>query len=101
MHDATWWSFTTVAAHYSAKNMYWNIIKWAHDNLNKDNNMPDAPDNGDDITTAESGDELTSTSSDNRWKITLKSDGHLHYKLIKYLIKKQVNLVQSNFPEPP
>lgn len=86
--DATWWSFTTVAAHYSAKNMYWNIIKWAHDNLNKDNNMPDAPDNGDGITTAESGDELTSTSSDNRWKITLKSDGHLHYKLDKVSYQK-------------
>ncbi len=86
--DATWWSFTTVAAHYSAKNMYWNIIKWAHDNLNKDNDMPDAPDNGDGITTAESGDELTGTSSDNRWKITLKSDGHLHYKLDKVSYQK-------------
>ena len=86
--DATWWSFTTVAAHYSAKNMYWNIIKWAHDNLNKGNDMPDVPDNGDGITTAESGDELTGTSSDNKWKITLKSDGHLHYKLDKVSYQK-------------
>ena len=50
--------------------------------------MPDAPDNGDGITTAESGDELTGTSSDNRWKITLKSDGHLHYKLDKVSYQK-------------
>ena len=68
--DETWWSFTTVAEHYSAKNMYWKIIKWAHDNLNKDGDMPDVPDNGDGITTAESGDELTGTSSGNKWKIT-------------------------------
>ena len=50
--------------------------------------MPDAPDNGDGITTAESGDELTGTSSDNKWKITLKSDGHLYYKLDKVSYQK-------------
>ena len=86
--DETWWSFTTVAEHYSAKNMYWKIIKWAHDNLNKDGDMPDVPDNGDGITTAESGDELTGTSSGNKWKITLKSDGYLHYKLDKVSYQK-------------
>lgn len=81
--DETWWSFTTVAAHYSAKNMYWNIIKWAHDNLNKDNNMPDAPTDGSAITTSEAGNTLTGVSGDNKWTITLESDGHLHYKLVK------------------
>lgn len=81
--DATWWSFTTVAAHYSAKNMYWNIIKWAHDNLNKDNDMPDAPTDGSAITTSEAGNTLTGVSGDNKWTITLESDGHLHYKLVK------------------
>ncbi|KKB60144.1 Mfa1 family fimbria major subunit [Parabacteroides goldsteinii] len=86
--DETWWSFTTVAEHYSAKNMYWKIIKWAHDNLNKDGDMPDVPDNGDGITTAESSDELTGTSSGNTWKITLKSDGYLHYKLYKVSYQK-------------
>ena len=90
--DETWWSFTTVAEHYSAKNMYLKIIKWAHDNLNKDNDMPDAPTNGDGITTDDSKETstgiLTGTSSDNKWKITLKSDGHLHYKLDKVSYQK-------------
>lgn len=90
--DETWWSFTTVAEHYSAKNMYLKIIKWAHDNLNKDNNMPDVPTNGDGITTDDSKETstgiLTGTSSDNKWKITLKSDGHLHYKLDKVSYQK-------------
>ena len=90
--NETWWSFTTVAEHYSAKNMYLKIIKWAHDNLNKDNNMPDVPTNGDGITTDDSKETstgiLTGTSSDNKWKITLKSDGHLHYKLDKVSYQK-------------
>lgn len=81
--DETWWSFTTVAEHYSAKNMYLKIIKWAHDNLNKDNNMPDAPTDGSAITTSEAGNTLTGVSGDNKWTITLESDGHLHYKLVK------------------
>ena len=66
-----------------AKNMYWNIIKWAHDNLNKDNDMPDAPTDGSAITTSEAGNTLTGVSGDNKWTITLESDGHLHYKLVK------------------
>lgn len=81
--DETWWSFTTVAEHYSAKNMYLKIIKWAHDNLNKDNNMPDAPTDGSAITTSEAGNTLAGVSGDNKWTITLESDGHLHYKLVK------------------
>ena len=74
--DETWWSFTTVAEHYSAKNMYLKIIKWAHDNLNKDNDMPDAPTDGSAITTSEAGNTLTGVSGDNKWTITLESDGH-------------------------
>ena len=81
--DETWWSFTTVAEHYSAKNMYLKIIKWAHDNLNKDNDMPDAPTDGSAITTSEASNTLAGVSGDNKWTITLESDGHLHYKLVK------------------
>lgn len=86
-NDDTWWSFTTVAAHYSAKNMYRNIIKWVYDNLNSNNNMPDVPTDGDGITVDNSKETsegiITGTSADNKWLITLKSDGLLHYKLEK------------------
>lgn len=82
--DGTWWSFTTVAEHYSAKNMYLNIIKWVHDNLNQDSDMPDVPSDGSSITPSEATDsKLTGVSGDHNWTVTLEADGDLHYKLAK------------------
>lgn len=82
--DGTWWSFTTVAEHYSAKHMYRNIIKWVHDNLNKDKDMPDVPTDEKGITaTPESNGQLKGFTSDNKWTITLEQTVDLHYKLVK------------------
>lgn len=86
--NGTWWSFTTVAEHYSAQNMYLNIIKWVYKNLKtEDDDMPAVPDDKSSIilddTKEATGSIITGTSSDNKWEITLKSDGHLHYKLDK------------------
>lgn len=82
--DGTWWSFTTVAEHYSAKNMYLNIIRWAHDNLNKNTDMPAVPTDEKGITaTPESNGQLKGFTSDNKWTITLEQTVNLHYKLVK------------------
>lgn len=82
--DGTWWSFTTVAEHYSAKHMYRNIIKWVHDNLNKDRDMPAVPTDEKGITaTPESNGQLKGFTSDNNWTITLEQTADLHYKLVK------------------
>lgn len=82
--DGTWWSFTTVAEHYSAKHMYRNIIKWVHDNLNTANDMPAVPTDEKGITaTPESNGQLKGFTSDNKWTITLEQTVDLHYKLVK------------------
>lgn len=79
----TWWSFTTVAEHYSAKNMYWNIIGWAHDNLNTANDMPAVPTVATGITVTENNNELIGATTDRNWTITLVKNGDFHYKLAK------------------
>lgn len=80
----TWWSFTTVAEHYSAKNMYLNIIRWVHDNLNKDSDMPIAPADKKGITEPlENNNELIGATTDRNWTITLVKNGDFHYKLAK------------------
>lgn len=82
--DGTWWSFTTVAEHYSAKNMYLNIIRWVHDNLNATNDMPDAPTDGTGIAEPQVNDnELKGATTDKNWTITLVKNGDFHYKLAK------------------
>lgn len=79
----TWWSFTTVAEHYSAKNMYLNIIRWVHDNLNKDTDMPAVPTVATEITVTENNNELIGATTDRNWTITLVKNGDFHYKLAK------------------
>lgn len=80
----TWWSFTTVAEHYSAKNMYWNIIRWAHDNLNTTNDMPAVPTDATGIAEPQVNDnELIGATTDKNWTITLVKNGDFHYKLAK------------------
>lgn len=79
----TWWSFTTVAEHYSAKHMYLNIIKWIHDNLNTANDMPAVPTDATGITVTENNNELIGATTNRNWTITLVKNGDFHYKLAK------------------
>lgn len=79
----TWWSFTTVAEHYSAKNMYLNIIRWVHDNFNKDTDMPAVPTVATEITVTENNNELIGATTNRNWTITLVKNGDFHYKLAK------------------
>lgn len=83
--DGTWWSFTTVAEHYSVENMYRNIIKWIHDNLNTAaNDMPDVPTDATGITySVGQNKELIGVTQGRNWSITLEPTTDSHYKLAK------------------
>lgn len=97
--NGTWWSFTTVAEHYSAQNMYLNIITWVHKNLN-DGDMPAVPDDEKSIKlddTKEATESIiTGTSNDTNWEIALKSDGRLHYKLDRVTYKSETSVNTIN-----
>ncbi|MCD7850126.1 MAG: Mfa1 family fimbria major subunit [Parabacteroides sp.] len=79
--DKTWWSFTSVAAHYSAKNMYLKIMDWMHTQLT---GSPDIPTNVDDINL--SNENLT--ASGGNWTINLNGTGsaaHFDLASVSYI----------------
>lgn len=84
-NDGTWWSFTSVAAHYSAQNMYKKIIDWVKESLSSiHTDMPNAPKDTD-INIGITG--LTATEKNNNWEVSLEADGDSHYKLVKVIYK--------------
>lgn len=88
--DDTWWSFTTVAAHYSAENMYIELIKSVKSLLPDD--VTDVPDDPTDVSSINLGnDKLSATVTSGGWEVALATDNNtpLHYKLssVKYTPK--------------
>ncbi|WP_459189035.1 Mfa1 family fimbria major subunit [Parabacteroides sp. APC149_11_2_Y6] len=90
MTDGTWWSFTSVAAHYSQKNLFKQIAQWVTDqkiadfpqDLEGDNNIDAAEDgNGIVISSQSNGISATLTSTNGSWSITLEKSRTNHYNL--------------------
>lgn len=90
--DGTWWSFTSVAAHYSQKHLFRQIALWVTlhkgtgtgfpDNLEGDN-VIDANESSSSVTAIPTADgiEATLTSTNGSWSVALTSSGTNHYSL--------------------
>lgn len=90
-NDGTWWSFTSVAAHYSQKHLFRQIALWitSHKgaldfpaNLD-DGNSIDAAEGSSSIqvTTNADGISATLSSTNGSWSIALEKSGTNHYNL--------------------
>lgn len=89
--DDTWWSFTSVAAHYSQKHLFRQIALWitSHKgaldfpaNLEGDNEInANEGGGGVSIESISDGIRATLTSTGGKWSVTLKSSGTNHYNL--------------------
>ncbi|CAK7051748.1 MAG: hypothetical protein PARBA_01813 [Parabacteroides sp.] len=90
-NDGTWWSFTSVAAHYSQKHLFRQIALWITSHkgaldfpadLDADNSI-DATEGSSSIqvTTNADGISATLSSTNGSWSIALEKSGTNHYNL--------------------